>query len=319
VFSDGKKKDSYSYVLTVEPELARLTFTRLSAPYYRMNPPDIFEAVLNKYGLNARIEDRYISRDGYGKTLLFEQSDVSDFDFICGIAGLYGISFSFVHPPSPALGAAALYFSDGKTFPRTELTYSDKRKEPDPVTFDFLSAADNIWGMDTWTMREAIGFDGFKLDASYPNANYGSDAWKWGDTKEGGRYARQRRLFHNYERETDTGEVDKDIERILEAGRLNAAQDKVRWTAGAANLALRPGLILELKRFYGRSDPDTIRALVTDITLRHRTLWPADMAGWTEDAGGELTEVRGTCVDWGQGAEKRFCPQWQASAGDTGI
>jgi hypothetical protein len=23
---------------------------------------------------------------------------------------------------------------------------------------------------------------------------------------------------------------------------------------------------------------------------------------------GELTEVQGTCVDWGKGAAKRFCP-----------
>jgi hypothetical protein len=321
VFSDGKKKDSYSYVLTIEPELARLAFTRLSASYYRMNPPDIFEAVVNKHGLSVRIEDRYSSRGGYGAALLFEQADASDLDFIGGLAALYGISFAFVHPPSPAaaLGTAALYVSDGKTFPRTELTYSDKRKDPDPEVFDFLSAADTVGRMDTWTMSQAIGFDGFALDASYPNAAYGSDAWKWGDTNQGSRHIRQRRLFHSYERETDAGEVDRDIERILEAGRLSAAQDKDRWTAGTANLALRPGLILELRHFYGRNDPEVITALATGIVLRHQARWPVNLAGWTEDAGGELTEVRGTCVDWGSGAERRFCPQWQASAGVTEI
>jgi uncharacterized protein involved in type VI secretion and phage assembly len=311
VFSDGQKKDCYSYILTIEPELARLKFTQLTAPYYRTNPPDIFEAILKKYNLEARLEQNYISRTKYGKTLIFDQSDVSDFDFICGIAGLYGISFTFAHPQvqSKTLGTATLSFSDGEKFPRSDIMYSDKRKEPDVAAFDFSSAAEaqSRWKMDTWAVSQTIGFDGFKLSASYPDANYGSETWKWGKTGVGDRYANQRRLFHNYERGTENGEVDKDIMLILEAQRLAAAQAKARWTAGTTNLALRPGLILELGHFYGKKDPDTMAALVTDISLHHKARWPVDLAA-AEDSGGELTEIQGTCVDWGKGAAKRFCP-----------
>ncbi|MDR1030662.1 MAG: phage late control D family protein [Treponema sp.] len=314
VFSNGKIKDSYSYVFVIEPELARLRFTRLSAPYYRVNPVDIFEALLDKYGLSANIDGQYCSRSKYGKNLLFDQTEASDLDFLKRIAGLYGISFTFVHPQTQAkaLSSALLYFSDGKQFPLSDIEYSDGRKEKQSgLKFDFLSAAEgqNIWKMESWTMTQTIGVDGFKLSTSYPNANYGSDQWKWGNTEKGSRYLHYHRFFHGYERRTETTEVDEDIRLILEAQCRTAAQAKARWTFGAANLALRPGLILELRHFYGMKDRDCIMALVTGTKLHHRVRWPVDLAVRMEDSGGELSEVQGDCMDWGSTAEKRFCPQ----------
>jgi uncharacterized protein involved in type VI secretion and phage assembly len=312
VFSDGKKKDCYSYVLTIEPELARLKFTRQTAPYYRMNPLDIFETILTKYGIPARMKQNYISRAQYGRNLLFDQSETSDLDFLAGIAGLYGISFTFLHPkPRGDLGVADIYFSDGQQFPLSDIAYSDKREEPRIVSFDFLKAAEgqNIWKMDSWVMSNSIGFEGLKLNATYPNTNYGSEGWKWGKTETGSRYAGYNRLFHGYDSRAETGEVDDDIALILEARRLAAEQDKSRWTAAAPNLVLRPGLILSLGHFYGSKDREFITALVTGITLRHRARWPADLAAAkAEEAGGEFTEVRAACVNWGKEAEKRFCP-----------
>jgi uncharacterized protein involved in type VI secretion and phage assembly len=312
VFSNGKVKDCYSYVLTIEPELARLGFTRLTAPYYRMNPADIFESILDKYGLKAWIEGAYCSRTKYGKNLLFDQSETSDLDFLRAIAELYGISFTFVHPETQAgaLGVADLYFSDGETFPLSPLAYSDKREEPRTVNFDFLGFDEGrqVWKMDSWVMTKTIGFEGYKLNASYPNANYGSQQWKWGKTEKGARYAAYSRLFHGYDRQVETEEVDADIRLILDAKRRVAEAAASRWTAGAANLALRPGLILELRHFYGMKDTELITALVTGITLHHRVRWPADLAVRMEGAGGEISEVRGECMDWGGSAEKRFCP-----------
>ncbi|MDR1251191.1 MAG: phage late control D family protein [Treponema sp.] len=313
VFSNGRAKDCYSYVFVIEPEIARLRFTRLSASYYRVNPTDIFDALLDKYGLNARIEGNYCSRSKYSKNLLFDQSEKPDLDFLTSIAGLYGISFTFVHPQTQAkaLGSAVLYFSDGEKFPLSDIGYSDKRKDPPILSFDFLSAAEgqNIWKMDRWVMTQTIGVDGLKLSASYPNANYGSDQWKLGKTENGSRYLNYHSFFHSYERQTELAEVDKDIALILEAKRRAAAQAKARWTLGAANLALRPGIVLELRHFYGMKDGDCITALVTGTRLRHRVRWPADLAVRLEDSVGELSEVQGDCMDWGSTAEKRFCPQ----------
>ncbi|MDR3116089.1 MAG: phage late control D family protein [Treponema sp.] len=315
VFSNGKVKDCYSYALVIEPELTRMRFTRFSTPYYRMNPPEIIEAVLGKYGFKARIEQNYISRTKYSGYLLFDQSETSDLDFLKSIVSLYGISFVFVHPKNQpdTLGADVLYFSDGKQFPVSDIQYSDKREEPRVVVFDFLSAAEdeNIWKMDGWTMTNTIGVDGFHLNATYPQANYGSAQWRWGKTAKGERYITGNRLFHSYDRNAQPQEIDDDIRLILEAQQRAAEQAKSRWTAEAANLALRPGLILELRHFYGMKDRELITALVTGITLHHRTQWPANLAVRMEEgAEGELTEVRGDCVDWGGSAEKRFCPNW---------
>ncbi|MDR1986072.1 MAG: phage late control D family protein [Treponema sp.] len=312
VFSNGKVKDCYSYVLIIEPELARLRFTQLTAPYYRMNPVGIFEAILSKYDLKARIEQNYISYTKYGKNLLFDQSETSDLDFLRGIAELYGISFTLVHPKTQeeTLGVADLYFSDGEKFPLSDVVYSDKREEPRLVSFDFLgfNEGQHIWKMDSWAMSKTIGFDGFKLNATYPNAIYGSDQWKWGKTEKGKRYASYNRLFHSYDRQAGTAEVDADVTLILKARQRTAEQAKTRWTAGAANLALRPGIILELRHFYGMKDQDLITALVTGITLHHRARWPPDLAVRMEGSEGEITEVQGECLDWGKDTEKRFCP-----------
>ncbi|MDR2444513.1 MAG: hypothetical protein LBD44_01055 [Spirochaetaceae bacterium] len=313
VFSNGKAKDCYSYVLVIEPELARLRFTRLTAPYYRMNPLSIFEAILNKYKLTARIEQGFVSRAKYGGNLLFDQSETSDMDFLTGIAGIYGISLVFTHQKKPpnTLGVTDLYFSDGGKFPRSDISYSDKREEPPVENFVFLGASGNAWKMDRWTMTETIGFEGNRLGASYPNVNYGSDEWKWGKTGAGDRYANYGRLFHSYEPQTAHDEVDRDIKLILEVRRRVAEQAKARWTAEAANLVLRPGLILELRHFYGMKDRELITALVTGITLHHRARWPENLAVRMEEAGEEMTQVGADCMDWGSSAEKRFCPNQQ--------
>jgi hypothetical protein len=311
VFSNGTAKDCHSYVLVIEPELARLKYTNLTTPYYRMNPLDVFAAILDRYGLKARIEQNYISRAKYGKNLLFDQAETSDLNFLQYIAGLYGISFAFVHQKTPnkTLGAADLYFSDGFQFPLSDIVYSDKREEPRTVDFDFLSAAEdgNLWKMDGWTMTNAIGVDGFLLNTTYPQTNYGSDQWKWGKTARGERHLTGSRLFHSYEQHTPPGEIDGDLRLILEARQRAEEAAKSRWTAAAANLALRPGLILELRHFYGMKDQELIMSLVTGITLRHRTRWPSDLAARMEGAGEERTEVHGKCMDWGGSVEKRCC------------
>jgi uncharacterized protein involved in type VI secretion and phage assembly len=312
VFSNGKVEDCYSYILVIEPELARLKFTRFTAPYYRMNPPEIFDAVLNKYGLKARIDQTYISRTKYGKDLFFDQSDASDLDFIKSIAGLYGISFTFAHPKSPpdALGAPVLYFSDGEKFPLSDIVYSDKREEPRTAAFDFISADEsrNIWKMDGWTRAKAIGVDGFYLNATYPQTNYRSEQWKRGKTNQGERYITVGRLFHSYDRNTGPAKIDEDLRLILDVRQRAEEEAKSRWTAAADNLSLRPGLILELAHFYGMNDQEHITALVTGSVLHHRSRWPSYLAVRVEDGDGELTEVRGNCMDWSGGEEKRYCP-----------
>jgi hypothetical protein len=276
-----------------------------------MNPADIFEAILGKYKLKAVIQEDYLSRRVFGKNLMFDQSGTSDLDFLKGIAELYGISFTFTHPEvtEGALGEAELYFSEGKKFPLSSIVYSDNRTESPIAAFDFLSAAEgqSIWKMDSWDMTAAIGFDGSRLNASYPNANYGSDQWKWGKTSEGDRYVLQDRLFHGYDRRAETGEIDDDIAMILAARQRAAEIGKSSWKGGAANLALRPGLILELSHFYGTKDRDRITALVTGTRLHHRSVWPANLAVRLEGSGGEIGEVLCECIDWGSGAEKRFC------------
>jgi uncharacterized protein involved in type VI secretion and phage assembly len=304
----------FSYVLTIEPELARLQFTRLTAPYYRMNPPDIFAAILAKYNIGAVIDQRYISKAFYGSHLLFDQSETSDLDFIQSIAALYGISYTFAHPAVEAatLGAPALYFSDGFLFPLSALAYSGEREEPATVSFDFLGAkeSESVWKMETWNMAKTIGIDGVALKALYPNANYSSDSWKMGKTAAGDRSVTYNRLFHGYDRHALTGEVDADISLILEVRQMVALQAKTRWTCGAGNLALRPALILELEHFYGSTDNEIITALVTGIRLHHRVLWPSDLAVRPEGSeAGEVTEVTADCIDWGAAAAKWYCPE----------
>jgi hypothetical protein len=317
VFSNGKVKDCYSYIFVIEPELARLRYTRFNAPYYRMNPPEIFDAILNKYGLKARIEQNYVSRTKYIKELFFDQSDASDLDFLKSLAGLYGISFIFVHPKAPdnALSIPVLYFSDGAKFPLSDIVYSDKREEPRIALFDFLGAQENknIWKMDGWIMTQTIGVDGFYLNATYPQTSYRSERWKWGKTNKGERYITANRLFHSYDQNTDPTKIDYDIQLMLEAGQMAEERAKSRWTAEAANLSFRPGLILELGHFYGMYDRENITALVTETTLHHRARWPASLAVRVESAAGELSEIRGNCVDWGANVIKRYCPEWEKS------
>jgi uncharacterized protein involved in type VI secretion and phage assembly len=315
IFVSGQSglSDSFSYVLTIEPELARLKFTRFTAPYYRSNPLDIFSAILTKYHITPHFIESYIDKSIYGTGLLFDQSGVSDLDFIKSLAELYGVSFTFTHSPvssGQALGVAGLYFSDGTIFPRSPLTYSDDRGEPQTVSFDFMSAieAQNVWKMGSWSMGQTIGVDGISLNASYPNANYGSSRWRKGEIAQGDRHLVYNHLFHGYDRQVEEEGVNDDIDVILDVREQIANQGKSRWTGGASNLALRPALILELKHFYGPGDDDVLTALVTGITLHHRVLWPANMAIRPEGADDEITEVLADCMDWGNDSAQWYCP-----------
>ncbi|MDR3170103.1 MAG: phage late control D family protein [Treponema sp.] len=313
VFGAGDQQDCYSYILTIEPELARLRYTRSSQPFYRMTPVDVVEQILAKHGLQAQVSGDYLNRQRFSKKLMFDQSGVSDLEFMLGILDLYGLSFTFLHQRvgKTGLGKVELVLSWGDTFPVPDLDYSDKRKIPDVTQFDFLisNEVQEIWKMDTWHITETMGVDGVELTAPYPNANYGSDQWRQGVTSKGSRYFNFNRMFHGYERDTENAEVDADIKLILDA-RYRALQlAKSKWTGEALNVALQPGRILELVHFYGMRDKRIITAQVTGVRLHCRMAWPQDLAVSPEGRDlGETLEVRCECMNYGSGVQdKRYC------------
>ncbi|MDR2795949.1 MAG: phage late control D family protein, partial [Spirochaetaceae bacterium] len=95
VFCSASKSDCYTYVFVIEPELARLKYTRHTAPFYKMRPAAITEKILSDYKIDVQVKDDYISRGKFGKNLMFNQFNISDLDFIDGITRLYGISYVF--------------------------------------------------------------------------------------------------------------------------------------------------------------------------------------------------------------------------------
>jgi hypothetical protein len=243
---------------------------------------------------------------------MFEQSGVSDLDFINRIIDLYGISWHFIHgkPAQNGLGTTELHFSEGNRFPPLFYEYSDNRKIAETEYFDFLNYDEkqNVWKMDSWRMESGVGVEGLELNAPYPEVNYGSREWRWGDIEPGKRYHSLNSMFHNYERGTPLEEIDKDIKRMIEAGRIAFTLDKENWTGVTENIVPSPGLILELKHFYGPQDNTAISALVTDSRLHIRSLWPRDLAALPGGAEpGELARTEFYATDWGKDSEKRFC------------
>jgi uncharacterized protein involved in type VI secretion and phage assembly len=306
-FSSGAEGACYRYRLTLEPELSRLRFTRIaSQPFYKTTPFDIIEKIADKHHLSVSLPERLLDKGAYCTSSMFEQSGSSDLDFLFDILGMYGISFSFVHRACAyeALGQTDLVFSEGKTMPVTDIAYSDGRALPSIEQFDFLHLEDgaiNLWKMDSWRMRSAIGVDGIRL--------VGNDGWKEGATKDGSRCVAFAGMFHPYDKGTDGAAIDDDIGQILKA-RYQALQlAKTAWSGEAGNLLLRPGCVLELKHYYGPADEkNTIVTQVCSSRLVLRTLWPADMALPPENEGdAEAVEVKALCMDYGKdAADKRF-------------
>jgi hypothetical protein len=308
----GGDAPCYRYVLTIENELARLRHTRLSVPYYRKTPPDIIEEILAKYGIRASFFSEYINRSDFGKNLMFDQVNVSDFDFIRRIIDIYGISWTFTHGAvSPeGMGSAELYFTSGSRFPAPVYEYSDKRKVPDIEKFAFVNYDErrNVWRMAGWRMESGIGVDGMEVTAPYPEAGYGSHDWRWGITAPGSRHHIYSNLFHGYERGTATTEIDADVKTIIEARRILCALAKNNWTGRAESILPMPGLLLTLNNFYGAYDAGTITALVTDSHLHIRAQWHPDISAPPPDVEtGELVQTEFNVVDWGSESEKRFC------------
>jgi hypothetical protein len=312
VFCSSTESDCYTYTFVIEPELARLRYTRFSASYYRMTPADVFERILGMYNIKSQIRDNYLSRGKFSNYLMFDQTNVSALDFLERIAAMYGISYTFTHPEvsGSGLGEAELYFSEGERFPVSPVAYSDNRKAPEVLTFDFLEAEESksLWKMDEFSIAGGIGFDGIKLAAIYPNTNYGSDQWKLGKTGANERLVNYSGLFHGYDRTVSTDKVDTDIGFILAARMRAAAIAKSRISGRAANIAIRPGTALELSHFYGKTDSTVNTVLVTGIKLKVRTRWRQDLAVRPEGLEGELADVHFDGIDWGKDADKRFCP-----------
>jgi hypothetical protein len=312
VVGSGTGGNCYRHIFTIESTLARLRWTRLNRPYYRKTPPDIIEEILDKYQIRGQFSDAYINRSAYSKNLMFDQMYVSDLEFIRHVMELYGLSWTFVHGPASqnGIGTAELHFSVGNQFPPPRYEYSDKRKIPGIEKFDFVNYDErqNLWKLDGWRMENTIGVDGLEITASYPEANYGSREWRWGDGQPGKRYFSYSSLFHGYERRTGAAEIDGDIKQIIEARRLGFTLARENRTGRAENILLMPGLIFELGHFYGSKDSSPITALVTDSRLHIRSLWPRDMAAPPVDAEtGELAEVSFGAADWGKDSAKRFC------------
>ncbi|MDR3147560.1 MAG: phage late control D family protein, partial [Treponema sp.] len=223
--SEGGKTNCYRYIITIESELARLRHTRFSHPYYRKTPPDIIEEILAGYQIRGQFADSLVNRGSYSKNLKFDQVNSSDLDFIYYLMELYGLSWTFAHgPPSKnGLGSAELRFTEGSRFPPPVYEYSDKRKVPEIEHFDFVNYDEKqgLWKLDGWRMESGIGVDGLEITAAYPETNFGSREWRWGDDQPGKRYHSYASLFHGYERRTPAGEIDDDIKKIIGVRRLS--------------------------------------------------------------------------------------------------
>jgi uncharacterized protein involved in type VI secretion and phage assembly len=312
VFLSTKLQDAYWYVLTIEPEIARLRYTRNTESFYKVNPVDIIEKLLSRYGVKGNFDQNYIDRRKYGQKLMFEQVDISALDFIQQLLSLYGLSYTFCHPKAQgtSLGETGLYFSDGERFPRSDIVYSDNRKVPDSVAFDFLSKDEgqSVWKMDTWLQADRIGADGLELTASYPETGKGNHEWRRGDTDAQDRFHNYNRMFHGYFREAAEKEIDDDIKLILDARYRSLELAKTRWEGEAENIALLPGTMFDLSHFYGARNSEKLTALVTGIQLRARTVWPPNLAVVPALAAeGELAKVQAECIDFGKNSAKRFC------------
>jgi hypothetical protein len=302
---NGERTDCYRYVLTLESELSRLRYTRVnSKPYYRKNPVDIIAEITGKHGIEALLPENALSRDYSGK-LMFDQSDISDWEFLLGILYMYGITFSYRHGRvnGEGLGRAELIFSDGYVLPVSDVDYSDRRGALKAERFDFLKSdeANDIWKMDSWSMRDGIGVDGIRL--------IGNREWEAGKTGEGSRYLSYSRMFHGYDNGAGSGEVDKDVKKILSARYRTFELEKRTWKAGAGNLLLTPGRLLELSSYNGKDDRALITARVNGARLKIRTAWPRTMALPPEHEGEEeFLELEGLCMDYGKNVpDKRLC------------
>jgi hypothetical protein len=304
------RQDCYCYTLIIESELARLRHTLNTESFYRVNPVDIAESLLNRYGISGHFSGEYIDRRKYGQRLMYEQINSPVLDFLDRILLLYGISYTYRHPKAEGakLGEAELYFSDGERYPVSDLAYSDNRKIPAVQRFDFLSKDEgqDLWRMDKWRMENSIGVDGIRLSAPYPESGRGNHEWRRGETEKSSRYYNIGHQFHAYERETPETEIDEDVKLILDASYLGTRLAKFRWEGEAENLALLPGAVIELSHFCGRRDSSIITALVTGTELRARTVWPPNLAAPPEAAKGELLAAKASCMDFGKDSRKRF-------------
>ncbi|MDR2102851.1 MAG: phage late control D family protein [Treponema sp.] len=313
VIVGANKQDCYRTVLTIEPELARLRHTLRTESFYRVNPVDVAEAVLNHYGLKGSFTGNYIDRRKYGQHLMFEEINEPRLTFLDRLLRIYGLSYTFCHPKTGAsrLMDAELYFSDGGRYPVSDVVYSDNRKVPAVGRFDFLGKDEgqNLWKMDNWRMESSIGVDGLGLSAAYPESFRENHEWRRGRTGEKDRYYNYTTHFHSYARETPEEEMDNDIKLILDARYLALQLAKSRWEGDAENLALVPGLVFELTHFYGRQHNSVITALVTAIKLRARMVWPPNLAAPSDAAGGECINVRAVCTDFGKDSQRRFVPK----------
>jgi hypothetical protein len=311
-FFGSSTNGCYSHVLTIEPALARLRFTQATESYYLKTPAETIKAVLDKHGIGAQFPVEYFKRE-YSHKLMFEQHSFSDLDFIQGILRLYGLSFTFQHTKCPpnALGESRLFFTEGDVFPLSDWAYSDNRKTSGTQHFDFQISQEEqgIWKMETWSMRDAIGVEGLELTAAYPNANYGSDKWRVGVTQRGKRYLNYSHIFHGYQRDTPTQEIDADIAFTLEAWYCSQQLAKSRLMGEAPNLVLMPGCVFDLSHFYGKEDKGKIAVLVSAASLQCRTAWPSSLG--TAPQGGETGEVLTVKVqgmNYSDAVDKRFVP-----------
>ncbi|MDR0998999.1 MAG: phage late control D family protein [Treponema sp.] len=310
LITGGSRQDCYCYTLIIESELARLRHTLFTESFYRVNPVDIAESLLERYGIAGRFAGEYIDRRKYSRHLMYEQVNTSVLDFLHQVLLLYGLSYTCRHPRAEGarLGEGELYFSDGERYPVSDVVYSDNRKVPDVRRFDFLGKDEgqSLWRMDKWRMENSIGVEGLKLSASYPESARRNHEWRRGEEKNG-RYYNIAHQFHAYERQTPETEIDDDLKLILDASYLGMRLARSRWEGEAENLALVPGLVFELARLYGRRDNSILTAMVTETDLRARTVWPPNLAVNPESAGdGELVGVKASCMDFGKDSPKRF-------------
>ena len=271
--SDEKQSCSYHYELKLVSPFEAMKLSVRTKTFDILSPVTVIKNIIENYGVKLYVDDSLLDKKYFDKTLIYEQIDESDYDFIHKLMVMYGLNYAFVHDndkgkPSVYLSracGASLYRGSSLTVsgPDTGLTLSNSGEKPLNTDLDAIiscslygESEDGVLNLETLKCASTDG---------YSNKSQ-SDLQKI--LPQALSYFTASKMLYSAARTRERRRLNENLQARL-------TRDTSVYQGKTSSLKINPGSIMCLDDFY---DDEKIYTLVTSSSLYVEQPAPEDRA-----------------------------------------
>lgn len=273
--TDGHQNCSYQYEIKVVSPFEGMKLATRSRSFDNQSPVLVIRDIVESYGLKLYTDEKLLDSKYFDKTLIYEQINESDYDFIHKLMVMYGINYVFVHDNDTGNPAVYLSRAAGATLYRGSSVVIESLKDGSSANSDHNTekpfntdvskiVSCSLYGTDS---ADVLNLNTLKCSSvnGYSNKTNSELEKILPEVKP---YFMASKMLYNAARTREQRRVNENLQARL-------MRDTPVYHGQVSSLEPYQGRIVSLVDFY---DDETIYALITSSSVYVEQSAPEDRA-----------------------------------------